>query len=63
MEYKHKEGIYSMKIGTELIEKLPKHLQNSLKMKIYGEALKKIPALSKNFSEKFLNKVSLQMRE
>ena len=65
MEYMYEEEINqnSMDITNEMITSLPNKLKNNLKVDLYGNLLKSIPVLHDNFSNEFLEELSVTVTE
>ena len=63
LQYKYDEGIDERMNPTECLNELSLELKEDLCRDVYLRALNKISSLSKNFSNKFLKKLSFSVYE
>ena len=63
IEYIHEEEKKGSHRGEILINNLSINLLNEVKNEAYGRIFKEIAIFSENFSQSFLNSLSLQMKE
>lgn len=63
LEYIHEENKFGYKNGDLLLSNLSSKLKQEVLMDIYGKILKDYSVFSKNFSNDFLKRISLKMKE
>lgn len=63
IDYMMKKEYNSPSKGQEILEKISQSLREEVYQDIYGQHLKQIKLLKLNFSQQFLTKISLYMKE
>lgn len=63
LEYMHEENKFGYKNGDFLLSSLSSKLRQEVVMDIYGKTLKEHAIFNSNFSQNFLKRIALKMRE